>query len=304
MYSISIIIPHYNSPITLTRLLQSIGAYEDVEVIVVDDKSNKQIDLYEDCINQFQSENYKFLFNVTSENGAGVCRNVGVKASSGRWLLFADSDDLFLDGWYTKVKQYFECNADVVFFLPTSLDGEKVGERHLPYAKLVEDFMNQNEDSELHLRTRFFPPWSKMVRHQYVIDKQIVFEHTMYANDVMFSTKIGVFASKIEASNSVFYCLVEEPGSLTKNKSFESLYVRNEVICRVYHFLKEALPRGDFGKTYIRRTAAVNLVTAIRMKSDKADVKRLANLYKNNGIPIINTSLFNIKTIVRYLQKR
>ena len=42
MYNYSIIIPHYNSPNLLKRMLNSIPEREDIEIIVVDDCSKSE----------------------------------------------------------------------------------------------------------------------------------------------------------------------------------------------------------------------------------------------------------------------
>lgn len=47
MIRLSIVIPHYNTPDLLQKLLDSIPVDEGIQVIVVDDKSDRDLNIYE-----------------------------------------------------------------------------------------------------------------------------------------------------------------------------------------------------------------------------------------------------------------
>ena len=66
--SYSIIIPHYNIPSLLRRCLDSIPHRDDVQVIVVDDKS-KEEDLLE--LKSIESSYPCYIFIYMSVNGGG-----------------------------------------------------------------------------------------------------------------------------------------------------------------------------------------------------------------------------------------
>lgn len=302
MINYSIIIPHFHSVNSLDKLIQSIGVHENVEVIVIDDKSIKYLDEYEACKRKYEAV-CTFVDNKTELKGAGVCRNIGLNLASGKWLLFADSDDLFLEGWYEAVEQYYQSEADVIFFPPTSRLGDKIGTRHNKYLTLVQDFIANAPDAEKHLRIQFFPPWSKMIRHSLVTENDIKFDTTLFSNDVMFSTKVGFYASSITASNQEIYCVIDKPGTLTKNKSFEALYIRNEVICHIYEFLRNNMTKEEFNITYIRNTPIVNIYKAVKNKYALGDLYKLLKLYRSYHIPIITRSALNPKKIKKFLQE-
>ena len=302
MIKFSIIIPHYNSVESLEKLLESIDFHEDVEVIVIDDKSNKNVDEYLQSQRKYKNVAL-FLDNDTDQKGAGVCRNIGVRQSTGKWLLFADADDLFLPGWYDAVQSYYESKADVIFFSPTSKVDNKNGKRHVKYARLVDDYIDKRKDSEVRLRLQFFPPWSKLIRKVFLTSKEIEFDETLYSNDVMFSTKIGFYASSVVATNCEIYCVIDKAGTLTKNKSFDAFYIRNEVLCRVYDFLRDQLTTKQFRESYIRNAPIVNIYNALKNRYGIWNIGRLFSLYRSHNIPIITSGAFNLKKVKGFLQQ-
>lgn len=300
MIKYTIIIPHYNSPDSLDRLLTSVGTHDDVQIIVVDDKSNKDSSKYAECKKKFKNV-CSFFDNTTANKGAGVCRNIGLDKASGKWLLFADADDYFLENWYSHICSYYDSSADIVYFPPTSETDGKTGSRHRKYLKLVEEHQESRPDSDIHLRIQFFPPWSKLIRRSLVIENNIRFDETLFSNDVMFSTKAGYYADNIESSKNVIYCVVDKVGTLTKNKSFDAFYIRNTVICRVYDFLRSNLSKEQFKDAYIRNTPVVNIYNAFKEGYGIKDIRKIITLYHSYGIPIFSGSVF--KKAVSFLKK-
>ena len=289
MYEMSIIIPHYNTPILLEKLLCSIGIHEDVQVIVVDDNSNKDVEILRKIISNYQQDEYIFLDNKTNRKGAGVCRNIGMDYASGKWLLFADSDDYFMDGWYSEVKEKLSSDSDIIFFSPISRRGNKIARRHITCEKIVSDYVRRGDkDDELMLRTKFTVPWSKMIRRQLVSDYDIQFSETLYSNDDLFSTMIGIKADKIEASLNVIYCVREREGSLTKNQEFNAIYIRQEVFCEVYNYLKENLAQECFYRTYVVYVPITSLVELCFNHYKLSEIVSVIKLYRKYGVPVMS----------------
>lgn len=292
--NISIIIPHFNSIDSLEKLLQSIGKHADVETIIVDDKSTKELKELDSCRQKYSSNNFIFLMNTTHKKGAGVSRNIGLHRAKGKWLLFADADDIFIENWYLVVKDYINSSSDIVYFPPTGRGG-----RQIPYVRLVIDYFQHKSGAENRLRFQFFPPWSKLIRRSLVEERNITFDETLYANDVMFSTKCGLLAQKIAANKHPIYCLQERANSLTKNKNFDAQYIRSEVICRTYKFLQTNLSADVFKTCYVCNAPLADLWTFIRGRYSLNQIWNIYQLYKSYHIPVFVSS--NIKKIISYL---
>jgi len=91
---VSIIIPNFNKASYLQDNLQSIvkQTYMDWEAIVVDDGST---DNSQEIIENFVASDNRIRFIQRSREpkGGSVCRNIGIEAAQGEYLMFFDSDD-------------------------------------------------------------------------------------------------------------------------------------------------------------------------------------------------------------------
>ena len=113
---ISIIIPAYNIEKELTRTLDSVLAqsYENLEIIVVNDGSKDGTGAVMDAY----AEKDARIKTIHKENGGGsAARKTGIDAAVGKYIMFIDSDDAYVDGALEKAHQTItETNADIVQF--------------------------------------------------------------------------------------------------------------------------------------------------------------------------------------------
>ncbi|MFH5835234.1 glycosyltransferase family 2 protein [Proteiniclasticum sp. C24MP] len=297
MIKLSIIIPHYNSPKMLKKLLSTIPKISEIQIVVVDDLSDKNINAYLQV--KETNKGVVFLENTTGIKGAGACRNIGLDVAQGDWVLFADSDDYFLNGFYGKLSKYFDTDNDVVFFVPTSYDlvSNKISDRHSKYEKLILDYLNNgDEDSEAKLRYEFLVPWTKLINNEFIRSNHLCFDEVLASNDVMFSTKVGHKLKKFAASDEKIYCVTRSKGTLTRNISeivFDSrLFVHIEY-CK---FVKSNLKKTKWknfrldGRTYI--------IAAIKQKYGFKKVIWTFYTLKKNRIKIMDAKFLNPVTLL------
>ncbi len=94
MIKISFIIPVYNTEVDLIeRCIESILStqYSAVEIIIIDDGSNRDCAMYLDGIAKLHTV---CIVYHTRNRGVSAARNYGVKVSSGDYIVFVDADDL------------------------------------------------------------------------------------------------------------------------------------------------------------------------------------------------------------------
>lgn len=89
---VSIIIPVYNASAYLSNCIQSVvnQTYKNIEIIIINDGSTD--DSLEICQN-FSNKDSRIKIINNKNSGVSVSRNLGIKRSSGDWIIFLDSDD-------------------------------------------------------------------------------------------------------------------------------------------------------------------------------------------------------------------
>src|SRR5690349_5298733 len=95
---ISVIIPTYNRSTVLSRAIGSVLAQRSVdwELIIVDDGST---DGTENVARKFLNDG-RVSFIRLENGGAPRARNAGLKQARGEWIVFLDSDDELLPGYF------------------------------------------------------------------------------------------------------------------------------------------------------------------------------------------------------------
>ncbi len=118
-YLVSVVIPTFNGGEKLKKAIdsiinQSIG-FENIELIIVDDASNDKIT--QQTILKYQSQyphNIKCFFINKNSGYPGKARNIGMKHTTSKYIIFLDDDDLYLENavetLYNKINQY---NSDL-----------------------------------------------------------------------------------------------------------------------------------------------------------------------------------------------
>ncbi len=93
MTKVSVIIPTYNAENTILDTVQSAlnQTFSDIEVVVSDDGS---IDNTLILLEQVKDSRLKII--SSSNSGAAIARNRGIRESKGEYIAFLDADDLWL----------------------------------------------------------------------------------------------------------------------------------------------------------------------------------------------------------------
>ena len=233
----SIIIPHYNQPRLLDRLLFSIPWRKDLEVIVVDDDSDLG---FRESIELLKKKYPTYRFITTEvKGGGGLARNTGIKEAKGDYIIFADSDDYFLPTFNDILDKYITTEADIIFFNIISLDNN-TGNFCSRWKHIDRYFQAYNKSrNDLPLRYLFGEPWGKIIRRGLIIDHNIQFDVLPIHNDTTFSYLVGYYAQTIIVENVRAYCLTFRIGSVSNIISLERLEIRLNVFAKKYIFFKE-----------------------------------------------------------------
>jgi len=213
----SVIIPNRNYPELLSRALESVPVRDDLEVIIVDDDSDPAIMDFGNYPGS-DRKNTKVILGKGG-GGAGMARNVGLDAASGRWLLFLDSDDFFTPALSSVLDSHIDDTSDIIYFDITSVYSDTLlpSDRHNARSSMFARYARNPEKIGFYCRYLYTEPWGKMIRRDMLVREGIRFEETICANDYMFSVMCGLRAGKVKFDPSVMYCVTERKGSLSNS---------------------------------------------------------------------------------------
>ena len=251
---ISIVIPHKNSSNTAEKLVDTIPNVPEIEVIVVDDKSYPEEFILLLKLRDKRS-NLVVIQNEDEESNAGIARNIGLSHVNGQWVLFADSDDEFLDNafdvFFKTALDYRD--FDVVLFRCRSLDEVRNPSSRAEKVNSLIECYPDNIDTILY---EWLVPWGKLIKFDLIEDNKLRFDSCLASNDVMFSTKLAAHAKNVSVINVEVYCCFSRVGSLTSSIDEDKALSRLSVLVSRNKYLsnKDVKIRRDVGFTYFKKS--------------------------------------------------
>lgn len=101
---ISIVIPFFNRIPTLLEAIKSVlsQSYSNIEVLLIDDGSTDDIT----PLKELEDSRLRYIYQ--EHKGTSAARNLGISLSSGEYIAFLDSDDVFLPGKLEKQISYMK----------------------------------------------------------------------------------------------------------------------------------------------------------------------------------------------------
>ena len=264
-YSISIIIPHKNIPKLLERCLKSIPEREDIQVIIVDDNSDKK---YKKNFPGLARPNTKVFFSEKSLT-AGGARNVGLSNAEGKFVMFTDADDFFHDHFYQTVEPFFDKDFDLVYFGMDSVFSDTLlpAKRASGIISLLEKASKKDEESINMIRYKFLYPSCKLIKRALIEKESIRFDEVPASNDTMFGVKVATYSKKIYFNPNVIYCLTYRENSLVTSYTYQTLKSRLLVSFKLYDFLK-AIGKEKYAQSSVSHLMQIRHVSYLKVFKD------------------------------------
>lgn len=153
---VSIIIPTYNKAELLKETLESVSAqsFQEWECLVIDDNS---IDKNIVIATNFARIDSRFkIFNrakITKIKGANACRNIGIKESKGKYLIFLDGDDWLLPHCIEQRVSYMISNPELdmaVFQMQIANDHREI---------ILDSYLTKEKKDYLYAFLSYDLPW-------------------------------------------------------------------------------------------------------------------------------------------------
>lgn len=211
---VSIIIPIYNVESWVKNSLLSAlkQSYYNIEYIVVDDCGmDNSMSIVESVVQEHHDKNIKIIRHTTNQ-GLSEARNTGLKASTGSYVFFMDSDDEIS---YNCIELHLNAlrNTDADFS-----DGNVrmigVGHNNFFTYNLESCFTNNDILIEYFNRLHVCG-WNKLIKRDFLIDNNILFRKGMLYEDMLWTYQICKKAKKFVTVPSETYFYLIRQGSIT-----------------------------------------------------------------------------------------
>ena len=231
---VSIIIPIYNTERYLRKCLDSVcgQTLQDTEIICVNDCSpDNSLSILEEYS---RNDNRIKVINFAKNKGVSVARNAGIKAASGEYIGFVDSDDFIDLDFYEKLyNKAVKTNADAVKGKMCIKDQQKNFEKSL--------FYDINEDIESNF-AYFYHSFTTAIYNTIFIKKNNIRfpENILTFEDPYFSIKAGFIYKKVEVVNNTFYHYFDNENSLTKEMNYKHVASAIESIVSLGQMLNDS----------------------------------------------------------------
>ena len=283
----SVIIPHKNTPELLQRCLNSIPRRENIQIVAVDDNSDEdKVDF-----NNFPGLGDKFVevYFTKEGKGAGYARNVGIEHAKGKWLLFADADDFFVENAFDIFDSHIDSEYKLICFntiCKYSNNLEKAHYRNEYIVKMLQEYVDCPSPLSLnYLKYRYVTVWAKMYnRKELIVKHSITFDEIPVSNDVMFSIYSAFYAGcSIIVLLEPVYCITYREGSLTTTKKRYDLF-----LCRYMIELKRNKFLREIKQYKIQTKIIAIILKSIRFGLEKPVVFLYLALKNKNNPFILN----------------
>lgn len=302
MIKYSFIVPVYNTEKYLKKCLDSLvnQTYKDFEIIVVNDGST---DKSSSIISKYQKK-YKNIIVIDKENeGLSMARNRGVQKSSGKYIIFVDSDDYVSNKLLEEVDKKIDDSDILRFQIATeNEDYTKINEYH------EEGFESMcGYDAFKNLSSYHFvePAWCYVIRKNYYIENKFSFKKGVYHEDFGLFPYVIYKARKVKSIDFIGYYYIQRNGSIMNNNDYKKTVKKAFDMLEQYKtmrlFAKNINRKNNLDDYFLSYISNSVIVKARELKKDerKVYINELKKLNVFDGV-LVNTRIRRFK---KYLMK-
>lgn len=260
MIDISIIVPIYNAERYLRKCLDSLvnQTKKELEFILVNDGST---DTTEDIIKTYKDKRIKYFKN--KNQGIGKTRNFGIEKSTGKYIMFVDSDDyLEKNACEILYNKAINTNSDLVV-----CDFYKVYKNEeLEEVRLIDFKQTSLKKMPSLINEINLSPWNKIYKRELITSNNLKFIENLKYEDAPFVLLTLFNAKNISKVNECLNYYVIHGNSETTvrdKKCFDIL----KIIDIIRNDLKEEYLKEELDKLTVR--IVTNYTIQQRMQKDK-----------------------------------
>jgi glycosyltransferase involved in cell wall biosynthesis len=278
---ISIIVPVYKTPIfLLQRFLRSAlsQTISDIQLIAVDDASPDECPKILDEI--AAKDERMTVMHRTTNGRAGVARSNGVRLSKGKYVLFADADDILQPDICERLLDLaLKHDADIVACSWSIRDqeGSLIGRGYLPNRRCELAFARQRAEA---YRLMNYALWNKIFRHEVITAIRFEQFEANIGEDTLYNVAALCRSRKLVTTSYCGYNYTIHTSSATGRLSRGMPYLRTLAISG--DRIRQTLSEYDWsaeGRRFADRLALKRFSTGCGWVADHPDPKERVVLW-------------------------
>lgn len=278
---VSIVVPAYNSEKYIVKCLNSLHeqSYDSIEILIINDGSTDQT---QTVVENFIESDRRFLLINQENAGVSSARNVGIKLSKGKYLIFVDSDDYVTPDYVeTLVSLMKQGNNELA-----CADYSKV-ENGITYNQSKDtqkiDVLSRKDAINLLHNDHYFQGylWNKIFLKSIITQNQIFFDPEIKIwEDMLFCLKYLIYAEKIVHINKSVYFYVNRAGSAMNDKKIWNEYTQLKALEDMWKLVQ---PYNGIFKEFVRNYYANTLAGLLGKNARYNDKTMIGELEKLHG---------------------
>jgi glycosyltransferase involved in cell wall biosynthesis len=215
---ISVIVPIYNVEQYLVECIDSILAQTliDFELLLINDASkDESLNI---CYQYAKKDKRIIVFNIEINVGVTVARNIGIENSSGKYIVFIDSDDLVLKNHLESLYYSSNIPPGTLVHAPhlISRNGLIIGKDQVQHPYSIQNIFNNDKNKFDFLFAG--PPWSKLLENEIIKFNNIRFRLVNINDDYLFHLEYLMHINGYKNVGEKTLIYFQRTGSLTRKK--------------------------------------------------------------------------------------
>ncbi len=291
---ISVIVPVYKVEEYLNRAVESIvnQTYRNLEIILVDDGSPDACPAMCDAWAQKDSR----IRVIHKENGGvSSARNAGLKAASGYWISFVDSDDWIHRQFFEILIQGGENDGDIISsgFTRTA----NFSECDEPQCGTLRTVLISPRELT-NWKNRFYV-WGKLYKRT-VLNGFLFDEAVSYGEDVLWNIQIVCQPSikVFEVLSALYYYYIRQGALTSENRPMKRIQLCETTLAYAKNEFNQ-IKKNEFIMYAIKRGLSTRF--DLRKNKNQYKIRKQCSEIVRSGLSLYKrTTLFSIKEYAKY----
>lgn len=226
---VSVIIPVYNVASYIERCLQSVASqtFQRFECLLIDDcGTDGSMRIAEQFIHNYQGEIQFSILRHQRNSGPSAARNTGIKAATGDYIYFMDSDDAITPDCIRTLASLAENYPDADYVQGNIVTGsEQLMEGTIDSD--VPEFCDDKQQLErIILCKSHRTAWNRLLKRTFLLSCKLFFPVGLVMEDHYWNYFVAKHAHAAAFTHQGTYYYYNNPGSIVNSHSRQH-YVRN-----------------------------------------------------------------------------